>query len=355
MTTLEVRPADLRAAGADMRLIGATVSKASSQASTYVQVEGGGAVYDAIGSEIQGVREDMLAAYGPAGLAEGVFYGAGDALSALAYDYEQVDLEQAQRYDELLTPVEPRDMTSQWTPDPVGTDQAGLLGLVSGSPSDQFADYNAFDAINEKVDNLLGFEWVGEALGKLGIDFKPTELIEAELGGDWTQMGVALGGIDQIHFYWLEVSYELEGVVSRFDATWKGQAANAARAWFAVLQGSAFDHGTALGKSGSRVKAESIAFLDALSTLEKAVDAVAGMAASSDNLGGGILSVLKGVVDAALGKLMGLIDAFWAAFQAMKTVAHGLVAAMAQFTRFHDTTWPAVPGFPEQDVDGPEL
>lgn len=350
--SFSVQPQHLAGAALDMRQLSASVSTAYQYASAHVVTGSGGTVYDAIAGEIDSVREDMLAAYGWDGQAHQLFLGGADTLEALAADYVAVDEAQAAKYDALLPDV-PRATLEQhdWSPDEVGIDHETLTAGISGSPTDGFEDYEQFASINDTIDGILGFDWLGGALGKVGIDFNLVDMIEEQFGGDWHLIGTAVGAMQGIEGFWTTVSTELQGVVGRFEGSWTGEASNAATAWFLKLQEACFEHGKAIGKTVSRIKAESFAFMDSLSTLEKALDSVAA-GLGTDDSGLSIGDLFGTALDLLKGKLLGLVNAAWAAWNLAKSAAHGVVAAFSQLTRFYDTEWPPVPAWSAPDVDG---
>lgn len=347
-----MQPQHLAGAALDMRQLSASVTTAYQYASANVVSGSGGTVYDAIAGEVDSVREDMLAAYGWNGQAHQLFLGGADTLEALAGDYVSVDEAQAAKYDALL-PDATRVTLEQhdWSPDEVGIDHETLTSGISGSPADGFEDFEQFASINDTIDGILGFDWLGGALGKVGIDFNLIDLIEEQFGGDWKLIGTAVGAMEGIESFWTTVSNELQGVVGRFEGSWTGEASDAATVWFADLQEACFDHGKAIGKSVSRIKAESFAFIDALTALEKALDSVAA-GLGTDDSGLGIGDLLGTALDLLKGKLLGLVNAAWSAWILAKSAGQAVVAAFSQLTRFYDTEWPHVPAWSAPDVNG---
>ncbi len=348
-----VQPEVLDAAGDAMYRIGATVSAADAYVEAYVRAGDGGSSYRLIAAEITGIRTDLLNGYKNLGPAVTQLYACGTSLKAIAYDYQQSDEGAAADVDSLLKQVDVESYYYSGDAD-VSIDQGALTDLVSESQMDgNFADYKQWSEIQETADSIIGFKWVGAALGKVGID-NPIEKLMDELDGDWTSIGYAVGALDQCRSYWSRVASDTSGVRYALADAWRGNAADAAVDWFVSYKEAVLDHSTALNKTCQRVRAETMAVSGVVTTIKDAIDEVAGLLASPDNLGDGIMSVLEGVSGALLSKLLGVVKLLWAQFKLMLAACQAVVAGFAQLTRFSSLDWPELPTL-DVDVDGPKV
>lgn len=348
-----VQPKALDAAGDAMYRIGATVSSANAYVETYVRAGDGGSSYRLIAMEIDGIRADLVNGYDHKGPAAERLYACGTTLKSIAYDYEQSDEGAAADVDALLKQVDVESYYYSGDAD-LSIDQGALTDLVSESAMDgSFEDYKQWSEIQETTDSILGFKWVGDALGKIGIN-SPIEALMDELEGDWTSIGYAVGALDQLRSYWSRVASDTSGVRYALADAWKGNAADAAVDWFVSFKEAALDHSSSLLGTCQRVRAETMAISGVVTTIKDAVDEIAGILASPDNLGDGIVDFLKGIAGATLSKLLGVIQIVWAQFKLMYAACQGLVAAFSQLTRLRSLDWPDVPTF-DVDVDGPKV
>ena len=239
--------------------------------SDYIQVDPGGTALTALSGEVDSVREDLLSAYGTYGDAVRLFDNAGIALRVIANDYEKTDAAQAAAYDAKLKGLD--ETPIPWTSNQPGVDLGSYLSAYSSPPDSAFDEYDAFMEISEGVDYIIGFDWIGDILGGIGLP-DPIAGFKADLAGDWTKVGKALGGIELVHSYWYQVIGDLDGMVKGLDGQWSGNAASSATAWIADFSDKLGDHAKALNKTGQRIKSEALALKSYIDTMTGYIDAI---------------------------------------------------------------------------------
>ena len=350
MTGFTVSPSLLEAAGIEMCRIAGTVSQAHDFVGAHSRPGDGGKAYLAIAGEVYDIRDDLMDAYAPGGPAESQLYGCGYAFMAAAGDYRQMDAQSRAEFDAKLDELDPGTLYP--TDDEPDIDLGGYDDLLSDAEMDKnFEDYAQWQSLHDTVDAIIGFDWIDDVLGKVGIT-GPISAIREELEGDWTSIGYAVGAMGQAREYWGRVGGDVAEVRSHLANSWTGNASDAAMVWLEAYRDAAQDHSTSILKTQQRVRAETMAVADALTTMQDAIDNVGGLLAAPENIGDGIVKAITSVVTSLPGKVLKYLDIYWNAFKMALAACRAIVAGFAQLTRFFSLDWPSVPSY-DLDVDGP--
>ncbi|MGZ8744622.1 MAG: WXG100 family type VII secretion target, partial [Nocardioides sp.] len=305
----------------------------------------------ALSGEVDSVRDDLLSAYGSNGDAVRLFDNAGIALRVIGYSYEKTDEAQAAAYDAKLEQFD--DIGVPWTSNNPGISMESYVSGYSSPPDSAFDEYDAFMEISEGVDYILAFDWIGDVLGGIGLP-DPIAGVKADLEGDWSKVGKALGGIKLVVSYWYQVMGDLDGMIKGLDGQWTGHAASSAMTWIDELENGLGDHAKALNKTGQRIKSEALALKSAIDTMTDLVDKIVELLPDPSDLKslfGDVLGAFKDVAS----KIWTFITLFKEAFDVALTAAFGIVSVFAQITRFWDTDFPEIPAWDAPDVNGPAL
>lgn len=376
---LQVNIAEVRALGKGFQTLRDTTQYAYFNAHVDMNINSvGGRAFEMIVSEVNSVRDDLVAAYEPGGDVRRLFGGAGKALIEVADDYRSVDASARHRIDGALKGVDP--VEAPWTSDEKGIDVgeyaddyapvetpegakqwAEALGLTLpdrvGKAADAFEGYNDFVSIAEDIDYVIGFDWVGDVLGGIGIP-DPIEGFRDQLEGDWAMIGRALGALELVQSQERDFASDLEGMIKYLDGVWEGNAANSCKSWIAATGDKISGHASDLGSIGSRIKSEALTIKSLLDTICTAIDMVVDLIPDPSDLGDSLLNGLKTVVKEGIDKVIEAItkvlDTFKLAFDAILTCAFAIVTLFAQLTRFAHSEWPKTPGLDAPDVNGPK-
>jgi len=375
--SFKVNIAEVHALGKGFQALRDTAQYAYFSANVDMDINSvGGRAFEAIVSEVNSVRDDLVAAYEPGGDVRRLFGGAGKALIAVADDYRSVDANARSRIDgavkgadEVPVPltsdekgVDVGEYADEYAPieTPVGVKQmAEALGLTLadryGQADDAFEGYNDFVSIAEDIDYVIGFDWVGDVLGGIGIP-DPIQGFKDQLEGDWTMIGRALGALELIQSQERDFASDLDGMIKYLDGVWEGNAANSCKSWIAATGDKISGHASDLGSIGSRIKSEAMTIKSLLDTICTAIDMVVDLIPDPSDLGDSLLNGIKTVVKEGIDKIIEaitkILDTFKLAFDAIMTCAFAIVTLFAQLTRFAHSEWPKTPGLDAPDVNG---
>lgn len=344
----EVDTDAVRSAASDVTELGTTVTYAERLVSDHMQIDAGGNVLAALSGEFSSIRSDLGSAYGSGGEAEQLFSGAGAALRAIAADYDRTDAAQAKKYDAKIEDL--GETASPWTGNKRGVSYTDYFSKYAYPSDDAFEDFNEFEDISDGVDYLIECDWVGDALGGLGLP-SPFAWVVKDLDGDWSTVGRALGALKLLSSYWYSVCSDLDGVIKGLDGRWSGHAANSARSWLDEFEDKLGDHAKALNKSLQRIKAEAFTLRSAVTSMVTVAEKIMELIPNPTDLGDVFGSVVDMFSNVA-GKIMSYIELFKVAFDLALAAGFGIVSIFAQLTRFYDTDFPQVPDWAAPDVSG---
>jgi hypothetical protein len=375
--SFKVNIAEVHALGKGFQALRDTAQYAYFNANVDMDINSvGGRAFEAIVSEVNSVRDDLVAAYEPGGDVRRLFGGAGKALIAVADDYRSVDANARSRIDgavkgadEVPVPltsdekgVDVGEYADEYAPieTPEGVKQmAEALGLTLadryGQADDAFEGYYDFVSIAEDIDYVIGFDWVGDVLGGIGIP-DPIQGFKDQLEGDWTMIGRALGALELIQSQERDFASDLDGMIKYLEGVWEGNAANSCKSWIAATGDKISGHASDLGSIGSRIKSEAMTIKSLLATICTAIDMVVDLIPDPSDLGDSLLNGIKNVVKEGIDKIIEaitkILDTFKLAFDAIMTCAFAIVTLFAQLTRFAHSEWPKTPGLDAPDVNG---
>ncbi|MGN0065923.1 MAG: hypothetical protein ACI379_16940 [Nocardioides sp.] len=354
--SFEVVPADVDAAGQQVKALAGAMPLASTYLDTYMRINGDSKLFGLFKGEIDEKRAVLVDDYdskaGP------IFTSAGGALEQMARDYDGVDRAQAAGYDAAMPDDweydRPYGMDS-WGETP-GVDLAEFTAML-GDPTSSFAEWEEFMAMRKGLDTILGWDWLFDWLGLVGVP-NMTDMVTEWLQGDYDSMGRCMGAMAQMSDFWSKVRREMAASMHHVDETWSGNAANATFAWFTdydnILGEHARDvngvytrmHGYAMGL---RMVIDSIC--DALQRLMEFVTGLSGFPHSWADV---LEWLLRGAAKMVLKKIFIFIDAILLLLDIGLLIGGLLSMLFSQLAGHGEIAFPDdVPALEPSDVDGP--
>lgn len=354
--SFEVVPARLVTAGQEITNIADAVDMMTDYLSGHLHINGDSKIFAQFKGEIDKVRTTLVSDY--TSKSRAAFVASGGALDAMGQDYAAVDLAQLAAFDALLP--DGFEHTSPHGMDP-GEATAGYnrsdYAAVLGPPGSAYAGWEDFQAMRDGLDAFLGWDWLFDILGFIGLPDMAQQLNDW-LQGDYDSMGKAMEALSQVSTFWALVRDEMAATMIKVDETWSGNAASAAFAWFSTYDDVLAEHARAVSGVHSRLSGYAMALRMTIESLvgllQSLIDLVFGVSDFPTSWTDVLEWLSQAGAKAILKKLFLIIDAMLILFDAALLVCGLLVMAFSQIAGHGDISLPDDSGSAQaSDVDGP--
>ncbi|TNM39773.1 hypothetical protein FHP29_13015 [Nocardioides albidus] len=354
--SFEVVPGDLAAAGGQVKDLSNAVPLMTTFLETHLHLNGDSKLFAQFKGEVDKVRTTLVADY-PA-RAQPTFVAAGGALEEMAADYRQVDLAQAAAFDALLPDDHEQSGVNDMYAGGVtpGVDLSEFSALLA-DPASEFAVWEQFQAMRDAVKSVLGWDWLFDLLGLVGVP-NLSQTVTEWLQGDYDSMGRCMAALKQVSEFWSLVRREMAASMIHVDSTWSGNAADAAFTWFSEYDEILAEHATNVNGVHSRVYGYAMGLrmvLDSLASLfQTLIEFVTGVSGFPNSWTDVLEWLTRGAGRMVLKKIFLIVDAILLLLDAAILVCGLLTMAFSQIAGHGEIALPDdTPALEPSDVDGP--
>ncbi|GAA5106261.1 hypothetical protein GCM10023339_02970 [Alloalcanivorax gelatiniphagus] len=363
--SFEVEPHRLERAGGDLESMAGAMPAVAAYLETHLTLPQGGTAFDLVRDKTEYVRTTLGDVYGATGSMTRYLTSAGSALVGTARDYREVDRDQWEHYDQLVTSTGERDEETSFYDTSTGGESLGVSRHdVTGMLREPTGTYmmEGWQAFQDGLNYCLDLSIVVDALLSVPLFQTFPSASDRLLGdyrGDWLEVARACDAMTVIAEVADRVANETTATSHHLFDGWSGRAAGLASDSLATFVHATWGHADDIRKYADGINNIVTSATAATDVLANAIDSIIPLALELNGLdpadlarevfgGGGRIARMVSQILQYLSWAGVALDLLFTLFTSLGALTFG------QMDRYRDLSLPiGDPVFRQSDVNGP--
>ncbi len=363
--SFEVEPHRLERAAGDLDAMADAMPAVATYLETHLSMPSGGAAFDLVRDKTEHVRTTLGDVYGASGSMTRYLASASSALVGTAGDYRDVDRDQREAYDELVTATGETDGETSFYDTSTGGETLGVsrhdVTSMLREPTGSYM-MEGWQTFQDNLNYCLDLSFVIDALLSVPLFQTFPSASDRLLGdyrGDWLEVAKACDAMTVIAEVADRIANETTASSHYLFDGWSGRAANLASDSLATFVHATWGHADDIRRYADGINNIVTAAVSATDLLANAIDSILPLALELNGLdpaelarevlggGGRILRMVSQILQ-YLSWAGVALDLLFSLFTSLGAISFG------QIDRYRDLSLPiGDPVFRQSDVNGP--